>query len=117
MSKSILSPVLVLEVCSDFYTCETPGSDWAFCRWEIKEYFEIPAKAKQIQFRAFDEPGPGRTKVKFVHYDSTTLSGVNGVHVDGDKNLRKYLLPGTQDAIKKLAGRRKIWYVDVYYWE
>ena len=116
MSKSILSPVLTLQAWNDFYDDE--GSDWSFCRSYLREYFEIPAGVKQIQFRAFDEPGPGRTKVKFVHYGSVvTCGGVSGVHVDGDKNLREYLVSYTQDAIKKVAGRRKIWYVDVYYWE
>lgn len=116
MSKSILSPVLTLVGWSDFYTNEESG--WDFCRSDLRRYFEIPAGAKQIQFRAFDEPGPGRTKVKFVHYTSVPpLSATSGVLVDGDKNLREYLVGGTQDAIKKLAGRRKIWYVDVYYWE
>ncbi len=111
MSKTILSPVMTLNEWSDFFTAEEGESDWALCRSILRAYFEIPVGAKQIQIRAFDEPGPGRTRVKLVHYDSVTWSGVL---ID---SVREYIVNETQDAIKKVAGRRKTWYVDIYYWE
>lgn len=110
MSKSILSPVLTLSEWIDFYT-NTEEADWAFCRSTLREYFDIPAGAKKIQIRAYDEFGPGRTRVSLLHYDNRTWSGVL---IDG---VREYLVTETQDAIKKVARRRKTWYVNVYYWE
>lgn len=116
MSRSILSPKLTLNTSNSFYSDIEEESDWAFCKDTLRCYFEIPEGVKQIQFRAFNEPGPGRTKIKLEHYGDDKVLW-SGVFIDGKKELREYVVEETQDAIKKLAGRRKIWYVDVYYWE
>ena len=125
MSKSILSPKLTYNQPTGFYISDD-GYDWAFCKDILRHYFDVPKDAKQIQIRAYDEPGPGRTTIKLVHYDDVTWSGVlidgstgrcAAAAGDDDSDDREYIVHETQDAIKKLAGRRKTWYVDVYYWE
>lgn len=118
MSRSILSPVLTLGDWSGSFTHEaTNGTAWDICKDHLRYYFDVPKGAKQIQFRAFDEPGPGRTKMTLVHFSKIKVG--SGVYIDDGAGgtCREYLMSETQDAIKKLAGRRKTWYVDVYYWE
>lgn len=111
MSKSILSPKLTYNQPTGFYLSDDNDYDWAFCKDILRHYFEVPKDAKQIQFRAYDEPGPGRTEIKLLHYDKVTWSGVL---IDGE---RQYVVEETQDVMKKVARNRKTWYVDVYYWE
>lgn len=125
MSKSILSPKLTYNQPTGFYLNDDNDYEWGFCKDILRYYFDIPEEAKQIQIRAYDEFGPGRTKIKLVHYDDVTWSGVLidgstrrcAVGVADDSDDREYIIEETQDAIKKLAGRRKTWYIDVYYWE
>ena len=83
---------------------------WIFCASVILEYFELPKKAKRIQFRAYKEFKPGRVKVKF--------DGVNQhehyAAVDGD-NVEFVFY--TLELIRIFRKRRKTWYVELYYWE
>jgi len=86
------------------------SDDWQFCGLGLREVFDVPDGATEIQFYAYKEPKAGRTKVTFDY-------GLCYVTVSGEDE--PYCLDWTTSrSLKSLIGkRRKIWYVDLYYWE
>ncbi len=134
MSRSILSPVLTLNIYNKLYQDHIfdleddwgphgrRGADiantlikWFVCRRRLRNIFEIPKEATKIQFRAYSEPGPGRTEMKFTESKDSWGSTYKIVSIDGHGD--EDMVDETFDSIKTLGKGRKTWYVDVYYWE
>lgn len=138
MSRSILSPVLTLNSYNSIYQDHifdlgndggcfdrvgrgadilNPLIKWFVCQSRLRNIFEIPKVVTKIQFRAYSEPGRGRTKVKFIVGDPDPVNGYLEKLVFIDDHGNEFLVDNTFDAIKTLAKGRKTWYVNVYYWE
>lgn len=131
MSRSILSPVLTLNSYNRLFqdhVFDFPrgyggrGSDiantlikWFVCRSRLRRIFDIPKEATKIQFRAYSEPGPGRTKMKFIVVNDYWSVPDKLVCIDGHED--EIMVEDTFDSIKTLGKGRKTWYVNVYYWE
>lgn len=131
MSRSILSPVLTLNLYNRLYQdhifdLEEEGTKrgadiinplikWFICESRLKTYFEVPKGTTKVQFRAYSEPGPGRTEMKFTVSEDYWSDTHKTVSIDGLKD--EGLVDDTFDRIKTLAKGRKTWYVNVYYWE
>lgn len=132
MSRSILSPVLTLNSYNKLYQDHIfdLGDDWSgrrgadvinplikwfICRSRLRNIFEIPKGATKIQFRAYSEPGPGRTEMKFTESKDSWGDAYKIVSIDGHGD--EDIVDDTFDRITTLAKGRKTWYVNVYYWE
>ncbi len=132
MSRSILSPVLTLNRYNMLYQDHifdfadggrgrrgadtiNPLIKWFICRSRLRGVFEIPKEATKIQFRAYSEPGHGRTKMKFVATEDCWGLTDKTVSIDGHGD--EIMVEDTFDSIKTLGKGRKTWYVNVYYWE
>ena len=113
MKNYIETPTLELDKCGYKYSFNG-NSDWELCAFVIQDHFELPKKATHIQFRAYkedgrDEEGHDRVKVCFC------VNGDDSVTLIDNEN--EYILMDTRESIRKLRGRRKTWYVELYYWE
>jgi len=96
------------------------SNGWYFCRATILSHFNVPRGAKRIQFEAYTEPGTNRYKVEF-RKDDDQVHGIVRVE-DGldcfDEECWDYLITDTaRRIVRLLGGKRKIWYIKVYYWE
>lgn len=117
MNDYVDSPVLHKISHGDY--CETidPDTvpyDWIICGDTLREIFDVPSGATQIQFRGHKEPGPNRNPMNFRYLESQSFTWFDG-DIDGwHEDLLDCL---TSDAIRKLVKRRLNWYVECYYWE
>lgn len=111
MSKNYIDGPKLKRVGNYFEESDDPLSDWTVCRDTIRLVFDVPAKAKIIQFRAYRKNASGRCRVKFRSYSPR-------VKIDSDfaDPLNDYLFSWTHAIIMRLLGRRKTWYVECYYW-
>lgn len=120
MSDYIESPVLYKISHGDY--CEIPnpddnqeGFDWILCGDTLREIFDVPRGVKQIQFRAYKEPGSRRVPMNF-----SRLYGQWFKWFDEEEDVWKegeLLDCLTADAIRQLIKKRNNWYVECYYWE
>lgn len=86
---------------------------WFFCDFALHEIFDFPW-CEQIQLVAYDEPGPGRTEIKIIA--STNPLDFDEILIKGESEFR-YMDDDTIKLFKKLAKRRRRWWVTLYYWE
>jgi hypothetical protein len=92
----------------------TKDQKWWFCGALLRKTFDIPESAVAVQFRAFKEPAPGRWKIR-IPADLDYWE----VYFENDRDDISYQIveTGTElDILKLLGRRRKVWYIEVYYW-
>jgi len=112
--KYIDSPKLIQRE-SDGYCFHSTDEDWLwyFCRSTVMELFNIPKSAKQIQFRAYMEPGEDRFK---VHFKKVFENRKLYPFVETGEGP-EFMVDDTENEIFKLLGRkRRVWYIKVFYW-
>lgn len=81
---------------------------WWFCADELHEVFEFPRKATHIQFRAYREDGPGRIKIKFT--------GPYEIQIEDEENHTEVDHSVYFSAQDILGARKKVWYLELFYW-
>lgn len=106
MKNYIETPILELYV-ERYYYHKNDG--WDFCAGTVSDYFELPPTATHIQFLAYKEDKYDRIKVIFCSNGDDTSTCIDG--------QLEYIVTDTRDAIRKLRGQRKTWFVELYYWE
>lgn len=100
----IKSPKLKLNRWKNFF--QTEDLNWCFCATWIRSLFGISSDVDQIQFVLTTKPGPDKFKIKFEDHYVWVNNQVNMLFED----VFEY-------KIKPLLGRRRNWYLEVYYWE